>query len=479
MPFLMVAWPGVFAGAAFAWRSNQTRPWLLPAAALGHLLLTVLASIRPGGAEFGGWLALDPLGRVILLLVSVLFVGCAFFSVGYLRFRSDRDNRVFCSCLLLFLSMMTLTIWSHHWGLMWVAMEATTLAGAPLVYFNRNPSSLEATWKYLLVNSVGIALALLGIFFLAYASVREGLPTSLLIEDLLASAPWLSRPWLRAGFALILIGYGTKMGLAPMHTWKPDAYGEAPGVAGALFSGGMTACAFLMILRALRLLRAAGEGAFAGQLLLWLGMFSVAVAAAFVVRQKDIKRMLAYSSVEHMGILAVGAGLGGPALFGALFHLINNGLAKGVLFLSAGNIHRAFRGKTTDRVRGAVRRLPLSGTLFLVGLFAVSCSPPFGSFVSLFMILQGIFQAGWYWIGGALLLLLFLVFAGLGRTVLSVTQGVPPEESEGAEPSYRDTFLTGAPALALMALVLLLGLHVPDFLQAFLADAVQYMEGGR
>ncbi|MBI3126274.1 MAG: hydrogenase [Candidatus Tectomicrobia bacterium] len=479
MPYFIIAWPAALAGAAFAWSSNRTRPWLLPAAALGHLLLTVLAALRPGGPEFGGWLALDPLGRVVLLLVSVLFACCAFFAAGYLRFRSDRDNRVFCACLLLFLSMTTLTIWAHHWGLMWVAMEATTLAGAPLVYFNRNSSSLEATWKYLVISSVGIALALLGTFFLAYASVRQGLPTSLLVEDLLANAPLLSRPWLRAAFALLLIGYGTKMGLAPMHTWKPDAYGEAPGLAGALFSGGMTACAFLLILRALRLLKAAGEGAFAGQLLLWLGLFSVAVAAAFVMRQKDIKRMLAYSSVEHMGILALGAGIGGTALLGALLHLVNNGLAKGVLFLSAGNIHRAFGAKTTDRVRGAVRRLPLSGSLFLAGLFAVACTPPFGPFVSLLLILGGIFEEGWHWVGGALLFLLFLVFMGLGRTVLAASQGAAPDGEETAAPAYRDTLLTGAPILVLMGLVLLLGLHIPDFLQVFLSDALQYMEGGR
>src|SRR3972149_3604829 len=268
MPYLLVSPPAVFAGVAFAWRSNRTRPWLIPPAALGHLLLTALASARMGYPGPEGWLGLDPLGRVVLFLVSILFAACAFFSVGYLRYRADRDNRVFSACLLLFLSTMTLTIWSRHWGLMWVAMEATTLAGAPLVYFNRNSGSLEATWKYLIVSSVGIALALLGTFFLAYASVRQGLPTSLLIEDLVANAPLLSPPWLRSGFALILIGYGTKMGLGPMHTWKPDAYGEAPGGAGAAFAGGMTACAFLMILRALRLLKAAGGGGVSGEMLL-------------------------------------------------------------------------------------------------------------------------------------------------------------------------------------------------------------------
>src|SRR2546430_3359256 len=265
-----------------------------------------------------------------------------------------------------------LVLRARHIGLMWVAIEASTLATAPLIYFNRTPRSIEATWKYLLVGSVGIALALLGSFFLAYAAVQQGVNSSLLFDDLLRHAPMLSKPWLHVAFILLLVGYGTKMGIAPMHTWKPDAYGEAPGVVGALLAGGVTNCAFLALLRVDHICRVAGEATYTGRLLVFMGLLSMAFAAIFMVGQRDFKRMLAYSSVEHMGILTLGIGIGGPvALFGALLHTINNGLTKGVLFLSAGNIHRAFDGKTTDEVRGAIRRLPLSGTLFLLGFFAI------------------------------------------------------------------------------------------------------------
>src|SRR5262249_2339270 len=155
----------------------------------------------------------------------------------------------------------------------------------------------------------------------------------------------LSAPWLHAAFALLFVGYGTKMGLAPMHTWKPDAYGEAPGVVGTLLAGGTTSCAFLSILRVYRICSAGPDAAYGRQGMIVMGLVSMAVAAVFMVRQRDFKRMLAYSSVEHMGILVLGVGIGGMAVFGALLHLINNGLTKGVLFLSAGNIHRAYGSK--------------------------------------------------------------------------------------------------------------------------------------
>ena len=206
---------------------------------------------------------------------------------------------------------------------------------------------------------MGIALALLGSFFLAYASLKAGLESTLLFDQLVKDAPQLSPPWLHAAFVLLFIGYGTKMGLAPMHTWKPDAYGEAPGIVGTLLAGGVTSCAFLAILRVYQICRAGADAEFAREIMIFMGLLSMAVAAVFMVRQRDFKRMLAYSSVEHMGILVLGVGIGGLAVYGALLHLINNGLTKGVLFLSAGNIHRAYGSKLTDDVQGAIERVPL------------------------------------------------------------------------------------------------------------------------
>jgi len=476
MAFVLICLPLVMAAIAAAVPSNRWRPWLLPVTAIAHLTTTVTVLMKGiYDSAAGPWLVLDPAGRIVLLQVSTLFALCSFYAVGYLRYRQDKSNRVFCACLLAFLGVISLVTWSHHLGLMWVAIEASTLVTAPLIYFNRTQRSIEATWKYLLVGSVGIALALLGTFFLAYASLHAGLDSGLTLESLLQHAPRLSKPWLHAAFVLLLVGYGTKMGLAPMHTWKPDAYGEAPGVVGAMLAGGVTSCAFLALLRVYHVCHAAGEDAYTSRMLLFMGLFSMAVAGVFMVGQRDFKRMLAYSSVEHMGILVVGLGIGGPALFGTLLHVLTNGLTKGVLFLSAGNIHRAYGSKSTDQVRGAMQLLPLSGTLFLGGFLAITGSPPFGPFVSEFAILNGAFDAGRFVTAGLFLFFLLVVFIGMGATVLQVVQGRAPSDTHRS--AYRDGWLTGAPILVVMILVTMLGLYIPPQLGSLLTDAVHFLEG--
>lgn len=476
---MTIAWSQILvtllmAAVTFAIPSKRWRPRMLPLVGAVHLGLTLAALRRPPTTISGEWLVLDPVGRIVLLLVSVLFLFTSLYTVGYLRYRTERANRRFCSCLLALLSMMTLVVWSHHLGLMWVGVEASTLAAAPLIYFNRTPRSIEATWKYLLVCSVGIALALLGSFLLAYSSLHTGLEPSLLYEDLLRDAARLSTPWLRAALVLLLVGYGTKMGLAPMHTWKPDAYGEAPGVVGAVLAGGLTSCAFLAIVRVVHICRSAGEGAYADRLLMLMGFVSLAFAGSFIVGQRDFKRMLAYSSVEHMGILTLGMGIGGAATLGVLLHLLNNGLTKGVLFLSAGNIHRAFGDKTTGRVRGALRRLPFSGALFVMGFLAVTGSPPFGTFISELTILTAAFGERRYYAGGLLLGFLMLAFVGMGACTLAVVQGRPPAAARRT--AYHDGVLTVAPIAALLALVLVLGVYIPVPLDRLLREAVTFLE---
>ena len=246
---------------------------------------------------------------------------------------------------------MTLVTLSHHWGLMWVAVEATTLASAPLIYFHRHPRSLEATWKYLVICSVGIALALLGNFFLAVAAHGPPAPPlHLTIDDLAAQRRSLDPLWLKAAFLLLLVGYGTKMGLAPLHTWLPDAHSEAPSMVSAL---AVRRAAELRVpgdsARRIPCWSKAGLGDFSRDLLVLFGLVSMAVAAVFIIGQMDYKRMLAYSSVEHMGILALGVGIGGVAGFGSMLHAVNHSLTKAMLFLAAGNTLACFRTKSTTR----------------------------------------------------------------------------------------------------------------------------------
>lgn len=474
MLLVLILMPMAAGGIALALPSDRIRVLLLPATGFGHLLLTLFALAGAPGAD-GSWLQMDPPGRVVLLMISVLYALCSVYAVGYLRYREDWSNRTFCASFQAILGTMTLIVCSHHLGLMWVALEATTLLTAPLIYFNRTQRSIEATWKYLFVGSVGIALALLGTFFLAYASFHESRHSSLLFEDLLREAPHLSKPWLHAAFIFLLVGYGTKMGLAPVHTWKPDAYGEAPGLVGAMLAGGLTNCAFLALLRVSHICTAAGEGAYSGKLLVFMGLLSMAVAGLFMVGQRDFKRMLAYSSVEHMGILALGLGMGGAALFPTLLHLVNNGLTKGILFLSCGNIHRAYDSKSTEEVTGAARRLPVSGTLLMLGFLAITGSPPFGPFVSEFGIISAAFGAGRFWVAGLFLLFLMIVFVGMGQVVLRVVQGRPSERARAT--GFKDGLLTSLPMLVSAALVLMLGLWIPEPLRAILDEAVRYLEG--
>ncbi len=491
MMLLLVLLPIGAAVVAFTVTSNRLRPWLLPATGSAHFALA--AWLVPQGEQWmlNRWLGIDPLSRMFVAFISLLFLLLSLYAPGYFRARMNRNNRVLCGCLLLALAMMSLVTLAHHLGLMWIAMEATTLATAPCVYFNRNPRSLEATWKYLVIGSVGIALALLGSFFLAYSMLEAGSESTLLFDDLVEHSHTLSLPWLHAAFVLLLVGYGTKMGLAPMHTWKPDAYGEAPGIVGALLAGGLTSCAFLCLLRFYHIAHIAHDDEYTHRLLIFMGLLSMGTAAVFMSRQKDIKRLLAYSSVEHMGMLVFGMGLGGLAAGGSLLHVVHNGLGKAVLFLAAGNIHRAYGSKSTDQVQGVLQRLPWSGWLMLIGFFAITGSPLFGPFVSEYQILSGAFATGHTTAGVMFLVLLLLVFFGMGNTLVRCSFGPAPDTGNATDSSgqranadsannsngqFADNFAMVAPIVLCMLLLVWLGVQTPQFLQQWVHDALEFLQ---
>jgi len=466
-------------GALVAWLipDNRTRSFVLPVVAVLHLAITVYLLIQTPPPSPDGWIHLDALGKLTLLSNSILFAVCAAYAVGYLNYRRLRPNRILCMALLVCLSAMTLVAISQHLGLLWIALEATTVTMAPLIYFNHNARSIEATWKYLLICSVGIAIALLGLFFLAYSTIVAEQDVTLLLSSLISDASLLHPGWRHAAFIFLLVGFGSKMGLAPLHTWKPDAYGEAPGLVGALLAGGLVNCALLALLRVYQIAAASTEGALFQEVLLVMGLISMAFAAVFMARQSDFKRMLAYSSVEHVGIIAVALGLGKAALFGALLHMLNNALTKGVLFLSSGNIHRAYNSKSTQFVRGALRRTPWSGALFLAAFLAITGSPPFGPFVSEFLIVSSAFVQGNYWTGGLFLLFLAMIFIGMASTVLPVVMGKVPDDIE--KTPYTDTMHTVLPPLVLMGVVLMLGIWIPMPLQALITEAAGLLGGGK
>lgn len=476
MVLTLVLLPLLAGGIALAFRANALRLALLFVVALAHAGLVAGCWVRSPASCVSGWMGLDALGLVFLTLVSLLFLCAALYTMGYLRHEPDRSNRVFVACLLVFLASMSLVTLSRHLGLLWVAIEATTLASAPLIYFHHSRRSLEATWKYLLICSVGIALALLGTFFLALAGSDGGecqLP--LLLETFLTHAGRLQVPWLKGAFLLCLVGYGTKMGLAPLHTWLPDAHSEAPSPVSALLSGALLNCAFLGILRFVQICQAAGLGPFAQELLVVFGMISLLVAAVFIIGQADYKRMLAYSSVEHMGILALGVGLGHAATYGAMLHAVNHSLTKALLFLAAGNVLLAYGTKSAQDIRGVLRALPLSGWALLGGFFAITGSPPFGPFFSEFIILNAAIAQGSLLLAVAYLGLLAVIFLGMGAIVLPMMQGEAPVASLQHTDKY-SWLMAGVP-LVLLALVLTLGLYVPPAMREALTWAAHLVGG--
>ena len=469
---LLIIVPLVGSALAALWPSNRTRPWLLPVIGLVHLVMTFWLFINPPVVAPDAWLGFDPLARAVLPAVSLLFLVCAAYGVSYLRIRAERPNRVFVSSLLAILGLLSAGHQARHLGLLWITTEAVTLAAVPLLHFNGTPRAYEATWKYLLVGGTGIALSLLGSFCLGYASLHGGGEGNLTFTALTAQGAALSRPWVLTAWVLLLIGYGTKMGLAPMHTWKPDAYGEAPGIVGAILAGGITTVAFTAILRVRAVIAASGEGAMADRTLVVIGLFSMLVAALFLLGTRDYKRMLAYSSVEHMGILCIGAAFGAAGAAAALFHVWSNSLTKGSLFMSAGNIRRAAGSPLMDEVRGMAVLTPRSAALFVFGMFAVTACPPFGPFFSeLLVVRAGL--ASQHGVAIAVFLgCLLLAFFGLTRVVFGIVDGRPRPATRAHGKRFVETAGVIVPPLVLLGLSLWLGLFTPAILRDAWSAAV-------
>lgn len=467
---LLIIIPLVGALVAVVWPKRRTRPLLLPIFALAHAGLSFWMLCTPGQIDPHAWLAFDELARAILPGVSLLFLLCSGYAVRYLRLK-ELDNRVFVPAMLLVLGMLSAGHQARHLGVLWIATEAVTLACVPLIHFNGTPRAFEATWKYLLVGGTGIALSLLGSICLGYASLHGGGSGDITLAALLAQGPELSRAWVLTAWVLLLVGYGTKMGLAPMHTWKPDAYGESPGIVGALLAGGVTSVAFMAILRVKAVVDASGETLITSRTLLGLGLFSTLAAALFLLRTRDFKRMLAYSSIEHMGILCIASAFGQAGVWAALFHVWSNGLTKGALFLGAANLHRAAGSSSMDDVRGMSKLLPRSSFLLVTGMFAITACPPFGPFFSELRIIRAGLATGHGWAIALFLACLLLAFLGLSRIAFAITDG-RPRPLRGSRGHFKECAGLVLPPALLLGASLWLGLFTPGVLMDAWSAAV-------
>ncbi len=448
------------------------------AAGIALLLSAVAVFVSIGDAPLRGlrgYLFADAVSGFFLLVVGVVGAAVTAYLPAYLdaeaaqRPGQQRLGR-FYALIFLFLFAVSVVCLTDNLGLLWVGIEATTLASAFLVAHSRSREALEAAWKYLILCSVGIAFAFLGTILVYGSAARLLASPTLAWQSLMDLAPQFNPQLMRLGFVFVLIGYGTKVGLAPLHTWLPDAHSQAPSPVSALLSGLLLNCSFYGLLRYHSLASRTLGPDFSGNLLLAMGLLSLAVALPFIVVQRDFKRLLAYSSVEHMGVIAVGFGLGGGAAFGALLHLLNHSLTKTLLFLSGGAIQLTYGSRKIRDVHGLLGSLPVTGMVFLLGGLALTGLPPFGIFLSELYILKGGLEAGRVWPALTFLILLVAIFVGFAAHLLRMCFGSAPA---GVTPP-RGRTLQWIPA-ALLGLAVVPGLHVPEFLRGSLAAILKIL----
>jgi hydrogenase-4 component F len=468
---------GAVACLLAGWR--PVTAWLAPACAVVTLAAAVtLAGTQPSARiALHGLVRVDPLSEFMLIVIGAVGLLATAATPAWLREeiaagRATARTAARHSLLVqLFLAAMAVAVLAASLGVTWVAIEATTIVTAFLVGQRRTRAAVEAAWKYVVICSAGIALALLGLLLLNAAAAHAGAGTGLDWARLAAAAPRLDPAVTRVAVALLIVGFGTKAGLAPLHAWLPDAHGQAPAPVSALMSGVLLSVAFSAILRVKAIADLTLGTGFARGLLAVLGIGSLLLAASLLIRQRDYKRMLAYSSIEHMGVIALGAAAGGPlAIAAVLLHMLGHGLAKGSLFVSAGRMLQFTGTSRIDGVRGLAVRLPLLAGCAGAGVLALAGLPPFSIFASEIGILRAGFSAGLGWATAAALALMLVITAALlghtSRMLLGAGAGGSAAHATvtGAEPAPGGAVAAGpaaglAPVVVALAACAVLGVY--------------------
>lgn len=486
MFYVSLLTPLLTALTAFSCRTGNEKqdPSLINKVNLAGISILLVSSLcaafgvsTQGGEHMfiGMWFHLDALGALFLGILGVIGFTTGLYSVGYMNQEVQHGEVTIASLsnyygfFHLFIFTMMLAITTNNLIVMWVAIEATTLSSAFLVGFYGQRSSLEAGWKYVVICTVGVAFGLYGTV-LVYSGASN-------IIDPGAAAFWtevvkqpgrMDSVLMHIAFVFILIGFGTKAGLFPMHAWLPDAHSEAPSPVSALLSAALLNCALLVIIRYYIIITGSIGDEFPKMVLLIFGFMSVTVAAFLILAQQDVKRLLAYSSVENMGLIAIALGIGGPlGIAAALLHALNHSLVKAMLFCSSGNILLKYGTRDMSTVKGLLTITPLTAVLFVGGTLALGGMPPFNVFVSEFMMVNAGISAGHWFLVILLLLLLTLVLAGLIRMIAKTVMGKPPAEVSKGELGP----LTIAPMCILVVLMLVMGVCIPQPVKNIIENA--------
>lgn len=431
-----VVLPLILAGLSLSRRpGGLTR--FAPIAASGIVLISgvllTLTTMQQEPTAASGALRADALSAYMLAVVGAVALVSTWGGLGAVPTGTGRHSGTYDSLLCVFLAAMSLAVLADNIGVMWAAVEATTIATAFLVGHNRTRKSLEAAWKYVILGSVGVAIALLGIVLIYAASGGAGEPTLSWLSLSQTDLP-LDPALIRAGGALAVLGFATKAGLAPMHSWLPDAHSQAPAPVSGLMSGVLLSVALYAILRIQAITDLVIGPDFLRTLLSVGGLLSLGVAAALLIRQRDYKRMLAYSSIEHMGLMALGAGIGAPALPAVLLYILSHGLVKAALFVLSGRILAVERTPVIAEVRGLLVRRPGLAVPWLIAMAALLGFPPFSIFFAEVNIILAGWAAGMGLSVSIALLFLLIIFAAMARLTLAMTMGAPSEATPTTEP---------------------------------------------
>jgi hydrogenase-4 component F len=467
-------------------RDRRTLAAMDVGSALGVLALVIAIARRVserGPVTALGLLRADDVAVVFLLLIGLLGATVSIATVGWMRrelahggLREER-LRWYHALVNGFVATMLVTVLSDNLGVLWIAMEGTTITSALLVGFHGDKPGLEAAWKYIIVTTIGISFGLFGtvLVYGAAAHAQGGsFEGAMNWSAIVAIAPRLDPGILRIGFIFVIVGYGTKAGLAPVHMWLPDAHSQAPTPVSALLSGALIKCALFGIIRFHTIARGACGPDFSEGLLLLFGLVSIVVATPFIIVQHDLKRLLGYHSVEHVGIVALALGFGGKVgTYAALLHVVNHGVTKALVFLVAGDAIGRYGTRDMRRMKGFLRIAPLAGAALLMGAFSLAGTPPFSIFVSELLAVKAGIASG-HWVAVAVfLVMVVIIFAGLIHHVGQVAFGVPtPEADRAPEPLSP---LLGMGALA--AVMLLLGVSMPAGIDRLLTRATEIILG--
>lgn len=433
-----------------------------------------------GELQQGRYLRADGLSSFFLMGIAFTSGIILVYASGYLRHMGEgrfSSPRWFYALVFLFLFTMISVCLSANLGLLWIMMEGTTLASALLVGFYNTEGAIEAGWKYLIVCTVGIAFALFGTIVLYLAAVKAGMSPASALDwaSLVNAAPsiGLDPHLVKLAFVFVIVGYGTKIGFVPMHSWLPDAHAEAPTPISALLSAVLLNCAMYALMRYDAIVSRTVGPAFSHTMLLIFGVLSMVVAGLLILVQRNLKRLLAYSSIEHMGIIAIGLGLGGPlGLLGALLHTFNHSAAKSLLFFSAGNVRYNLGTLRMDEISGISRAMPQTSAALLVGSLAILGLPPFSLFISEFAILSEAFAQAHYFVMALFLIVLSVVFGGFAYHLFPILCGDPGRRPENSRLIPSEFTSMGIAALC----VLFFGARIPHFFGVLLHEAMVVLQ---